>query len=113
MCCMPFTMSPSSRKAVECQLKIAQHLGHLCQVKYFLAILAVMDGQSCAHGAMVLRVHEKTVAAWVCAFCQRALLLSGEGRLNAAAYLTFLQRVLEQTTQYSILIEQLWKKIKQ
>ena len=69
MCCMRFTMSPSYRKAVERQLKTAQHLGHLRQVKYLLAILAVMDGQSCAHVAVVLRVHEKTVAAWVCAFC--------------------------------------------
>jgi transposase len=69
MCCMRFTMSPSSRKAVEHQLKTAQHLGNLRQVKYFLAILAVMDGQSLAHVALVLRVHEKTVAAWVCAFC--------------------------------------------
>ena len=69
MCCMRFTMSPSYRKAVEHQLKTAQHLGNLRQVKYFLAILAVMDGQSLAHVALVLRVHEKTVAAWVCAFC--------------------------------------------
>jgi transposase len=69
MCCMRFTMSPSYRKAVEHQLKTAQHLGNLHQVKYFLAILAVMDGQSLAHVALVLRVHEKTVTAWVCAFC--------------------------------------------
>ncbi len=69
MCCMRFTMSPLYRKAVERQLKTAQHLGSLRQVKYFLAILAVMDGQSFAQVALVLRVHEKTVAAWVCAFC--------------------------------------------
>jgi transposase len=69
MCCMRFTMSPSYRKAVEHQRKTAQHLGNLRQVKYFLAILAVMDGQSLAHVALVLRVHEKTAAAWVCAFC--------------------------------------------
>lgn len=69
MCYMRFTMSLSYRKEVERQLKTAQHLGHLRQVKYFLAILAVMDGQSYAHVAVVLRVHEKTVAAWVCAFC--------------------------------------------
>jgi transposase len=69
MCCMRFTMSPSYRKAVEHQLKTAQHLGNLRQVKHGLAILAVMDGQSLAHVALVLRVHEKTVAAWVCAFC--------------------------------------------
>jgi transposase len=69
MCCMRFTMSPLYRKAVERHLKTAQHLGSLRQVKYFLAILAVMDGQSFAQVALVLRVHEKTVAAWVCAFC--------------------------------------------
>lgn len=69
MCCVRFTMSPSYRKAVEHQLKTAQHLGKLRQVKYCLAILAVMDGQRLAQVALVLRVHEKTVAAWVCAFC--------------------------------------------
>jgi hypothetical protein len=57
-----FTMSPSYRKAVERQLKTARHLGHLRQGKYCLAILAVMDGQSFAQVALVLRVHEKTVA---------------------------------------------------
>jgi transposase len=62
-------MSPAYRKEVEHQLKTTQHLGNLRQVKYFLAILAVMDGQSWAQVALVLRVHEKTVAAWVCAFC--------------------------------------------
>jgi hypothetical protein len=66
---MRFTMSPSDRKAVKRHLKKAQHQGNLRQVKYFLAILAVMDGQSCAQVALILRVHEKTVAAWVCAFC--------------------------------------------
>jgi transposase len=69
MCCLRFTMSSSNRKAVEHRLKTAQHLGHLRQVKYFLAILAVMDGQRFAQVALILRVHEKTVAAWVCAFC--------------------------------------------
>jgi transposase len=69
MCCMRFTMSPLYRKAVERHLKTAQHLGSLRQVKYFLAILAVMDGQSFAQVALVLRVHEKTVTGWVCAFC--------------------------------------------
>ena len=59
----------SYRKAVERRLKTARHLGHLRQVIYLLAILAVMDGQSCAHVAVVLRVHEKTVAVWVRAFC--------------------------------------------
>ena len=56
MCCMRFTMSSSDRKEVEHQLKTAQHLGNLRQVKYLLAILAVMDGQVAAialaeHGA--------------------------------------------------------------
>ena len=69
MCCVRFTMSASYRKEVERQLKTAQHLGNLRQVKYFLAILAVMDGQSLAQVALVLRVHEKTVATWVRVFC--------------------------------------------
>ena len=69
MCCLRFTMSSSDRKEVERQLKTTQRLGNLRQVKYFLAILAVMDGQSFAQVALVLRVHEKTVVAWVCAFC--------------------------------------------
>jgi hypothetical protein len=56
-------MSPAYRKAVERQLKTAQHLGNLRQVKYYLAILGVMDGQSYAQVALVLRVREKTVAA--------------------------------------------------
>jgi len=38
-------------------------------VKYYLAILAVVDGQSVAQVALVLRVHEKTVATWIPAFC--------------------------------------------
>jgi transposase len=54
---------------VERQLKTAQQHGHLRQVKYCLAILAVGDGQSFAKVAVVLRVHEKTVAAWVRGFC--------------------------------------------
>jgi transposase len=66
-------MSPAYRKEVEHQLKTAQHLGNRRQVQYFLAILAVMDGQSLAQVALVLRVHEKTVAAWVCAFCCHGL----------------------------------------
>jgi transposase len=69
MCCVRFTMSPSDRKEVECQLKTAQHLGNLRQVKYLLAILAVLDGQSFVQVAGVLRVHEKTIATWVGAFC--------------------------------------------
>jgi hypothetical protein len=69
MCCVRFTMSPSYRKEVEHPLKTAQQLGHVHQVKYFLAILAVMDGQSFAQIALLLRVHEKTVVAWVRTFC--------------------------------------------
>ena len=69
MCCVRFTMSPSYRKEVEHQLKTAQQLGHVRQVKYLLAILAVLDGQSFAQVALCLRVHEKTVVAWVRMFC--------------------------------------------
>jgi transposase len=69
MCRVRFTLSTHYRRAVERQLKTAQQLGHLRQVKYFLAILAVVDGQSFAQVALILRVHEKTVAAWVRVFC--------------------------------------------
>jgi transposase len=69
MCCMRFTISASYRKEVEHLLKTAQRLGHLRQVKYLLAILAVMDGQSCAQVALVLRVPEKTGATGVHRFC--------------------------------------------
>ena len=69
MCCMRFTISASYRKAVERHLKTAQRLGHVRQGKYLLAILAVVDGQSLAQGALVLHVHEKTVATWVRLFC--------------------------------------------
>ena len=68
MCCFRFTMSASYRKAVECRMKTAQRLGQLRQVKYCLAILAVVDGQSIAQVALVLRVHEKTVTTWRRAF---------------------------------------------
>lgn len=69
MCSVRFTISASYRKEVERHLKTAQHLGHVRQVKYLLAILAVMDGQSFAQVALVLRVHEKTVATWVHVLC--------------------------------------------
>ena len=69
MCCMRFTISASYRKEVERHLKTAQRLGHVRQVKYLLAILAVVDGQSFAQVALVLHVHEKTVATWVRIFC--------------------------------------------
>ena len=58
MCCFRFTISASYRKEVERHLQTAQHLGHVRQTKYFLAILAVIDGQNIAQGALVLRVHE-------------------------------------------------------
>ena len=69
MCYLRFTMSASCRKAVECRMKTAQRLGQLRRVKYCLAILAVVDGQSIAQVALVLRVHEKTVATWIREFC--------------------------------------------
>ena len=69
MCSVRYTLTPHHRTEVERQLKTAQRRGHLHQVKYLLAILAVVDGQSFAQVALVLRVHEKTVAAWVCVFC--------------------------------------------
>jgi transposase len=69
MCCMRFTISASYRKAVERHLQTAQRLGHLRQVTYLLALLAVVDGQSFAQVALILRVHEKTVATWVRTFC--------------------------------------------
>lgn len=69
MCSIRFTLTAYSRKAVERHLKIAQQQGCLRQVKYCLAILAVGDGQSIAEVALVLRVHAKTVAAWVRRFC--------------------------------------------
>jgi len=69
MCSVCFTLSTRYRKEVERHLKTAQQHGHLRQVKLFLAILAVGDGQRCAQVAVALRVHEKTVAAWVRGFC--------------------------------------------
>ena len=51
MCSVRFALSTRSRKEMERQLKTAQRLGHLRQVKYLLAILAVMDGQSFANGS--------------------------------------------------------------
>jgi transposase len=69
MCSVRFTMSASSRKEVERHLQTAQHLGHVRQVKYLLAILAIMDGQSFAQVALVLRVHEKTITTWIHVFC--------------------------------------------
>src|SRR5262245_47086104 len=69
MCSVRFTFTAYSRSAVERHLKTAQRLGHLRQVKYLLPLLAVGNGQSFAEVALVLRVPEKTVAAWVHRFC--------------------------------------------
>jgi transposase len=69
MCRVRLTLSTRYRKEVERHMKTAQRLGHWRQVTCRLAILAVVDGQSFAQVAVVLRVHEKTVAAWVRVFC--------------------------------------------
>jgi transposase len=69
MCSVRFTLTTQSRHAVEHQLKTAQQQGNLRQGKSLLAILAVGDGRSFSEVAVVLRVHEKTVAAWVGRFC--------------------------------------------
>jgi transposase len=68
MCRGRFTLSTHSRQEGERHLKTARQLGHLRQVQSRLAILAVMDGQSCAEVAVVLRVPARTVAAWVRVF---------------------------------------------
>ena len=59
MCCVRFPISVSSRTGVESHVKTAPHRGRLRQVQHLLAIRAVLDGQSCAPGAWVLRVPEK------------------------------------------------------
>jgi transposase len=64
-----FSLTPQARQAVERHLKTAQQRGHLRQVKSLLAILAVGDGRSFAAVAVILRVHEKTVAAWIGRCC--------------------------------------------
>jgi transposase len=69
MCSVRLPLTPHSRRAVECRLKKAQQQGHLRQVKYLLAVLAVGEGQRFTEGAVILRVHERTVAAWVGGFC--------------------------------------------
>jgi transposase len=69
MCSVRFVISTDDRKAVERQLQTAQPLGHLRQVKSLLAILAVVAGQSLAQIALILRVHEQTVAAWGRGLC--------------------------------------------
>jgi transposase len=64
-----FPLTTQSRNAVEHQLKTAQQQGNLRQVKSLLASLAVGDGRSVSEVAVVLCVHEKTVATWVGRFC--------------------------------------------
>jgi len=64
MCYFRLTISASYRQAVAGHLKTAQPLGHVRQGKSLLTILAVLDGQSLAQGALVLRGHEQTVATW-------------------------------------------------
>jgi transposase len=65
MCRVRFTLTSSSRKAVERHLQTAQHQGRLRQVTYGLALLAVGDGTSFAEIAVVFRIHEQTGATWV------------------------------------------------
>ena len=60
-----FSISTRDRKELEQPLRTAQRLGKLRQVKYLLAILAVMDNQSFAHVAGVLKLSVKTVHEWV------------------------------------------------
>src|SRR5262249_15793278 len=69
MCCVRFTISAAYRKEVQSHSTTAQLLGRLRKVNHLLAILAVLDGQSFAQVALVLRLHEKTVATWFAAFC--------------------------------------------
>ena len=76
MCSVRFTISTHYRKYVERYLKTARQLAHFRQLQYLLAILAVMDGPSFAEAAVVLRVHERTVAAWVRVFCGYGLQVS-------------------------------------
>lgn len=69
MCCFRFTISTRYRQEVEKQLKTAQQLGELRRVKYWLAILAVMDRQPFEQVAQCLRLDLKTVTEWVRLFC--------------------------------------------
>ena len=50
-------------------MKTAQRLGQLRHVQDCLAMLAVVDGQSVAQVALIVRVPEKTVATWIRAWC--------------------------------------------
>jgi transposase len=69
MCRVRFTISTQYRKDVERPRLTARQLGRRRQVHSLLAILAVMDGQRFAAVAVVLRVQERTGAAWVRMFC--------------------------------------------
>src|SRR6266508_4631562 len=61
MCSVRFVISTYYRKEVERQLKTAQQLGHLRQVKYLLAVLAVVDGQSFSLFSFVVHRHLHSV----------------------------------------------------
>ena len=69
MCSVRFPRTPHSRNAVEGRLKTAQPPGNVRPGKSRLALLAVGDGRSFAEGAVVWRVPEQSVAAWVRRFC--------------------------------------------
>ena len=69
MCCGRFTISAAYRTRVDNHLKTAQPLGRLRQVQPLLAILALLDGPRFAQVALVLRVHEQTVAPRLQALC--------------------------------------------
>lgn len=66
---VPAVAADKKLHQVERHLKTVQRLGHLHQVKYLLAVLAIVDGHNFAQVAAVLRVHEKTVATWLRVFC--------------------------------------------
>jgi transposase len=65
MCAFRVTVSRRRRQELEHQLRTAQQLGKLQDVKCLLAILALTDGQSCEDVALTLRITPKTVHQWV------------------------------------------------
>jgi hypothetical protein len=69
MCDVRWTISAASRKAGECHWQTAQPRGHWRRAQDGLALLAVIEGQSFAPVALVLRVHEQTGAPWIQACC--------------------------------------------
>jgi transposase len=60
-----FSISARYRKELEQHLRAAQRLGQLRRAKYLLAMLAVMDNQSCEQIAQILKLHVKTIHEWV------------------------------------------------